>query len=248
MNRGNQETNKVIRLEWDSNFFGFSIGRIYANALTGEHLRKGLERAEKDRITFVELFCDVSDDESIDAAEQSGFHLADLRMTLKKKLDGELKDDRLPGDLIFKKAGGDDIDRLKTMSNGLFTYSRYYRYQKFDRNQTDLMFQVWVEKSVRGEFDDELYYLSDQRDILAFCSLRYKGNASSIGLFGINRAHRNRGLGSLILNRVFHLLYKRGVIDTEVITQGKNPGALHLYQKNGFCVAMITLSYYKWLD
>ena len=248
MNRGNQETNKIIRLEWDSNFFGFSIGRIYACDLTEERLRKGLERAQKERITFVELFCDVSDHQSIDAAEQSGFHLADLRMTLKKKLDGELNENRLPGDLIFKKAVGDDIEKLKTMSKGLFKYSRYYRYQKFDRNHTDLMFQVWIEKSVRGQFDDELYYLSDQRDTLAFCSLKYKGNAASIGLFGINRAHRNQGLGSLVLKQVFHLLYKRRVSDAAVITQGKNADALHLYQKNGFCVAMITLGYYKWLD
>lgn len=248
MNRGNQETNEVIHLDWDSNFFGFSIGRIYASGLTDERLKKGLERAQKENITFVELFCDASDDESIDSSERSGFHLADLRITLKKKLDGDINEDRVLKDLIFKKAVSDDIDRLKTISKGLFKYSRYYRYRKFDSNKTDLMFQVWVEKSVRGEFDDELYCLYHQRDILAFCSLKYKGKAASIGLFGINSAYRNRGVGGLTLNLVFHLLYKRRFTDMTVITQGKNYGALHLYQKNGFCLSRITLSYYKWLD
>jgi hypothetical protein len=33
-----------------------------------------------------------------------------------------------------------------------------------------------------------------------------------------------------------------------VITHGRNSGALHLYQKNGFCLAVLTLCYYKWLD
>ncbi len=62
MKRKNLEINKIIHLDWDSDFFGFSIGRIYANGLTEERLRKGLESAKEENIEFVELFCDVSDD------------------------------------------------------------------------------------------------------------------------------------------------------------------------------------------
>ncbi len=250
MNREKQETNKVIYLDWDSNFFGIPIGRIYANGLTEERLRKRLESAKQGNIKFIELFCDASDDESIDSSERLGFHLADVRITLKKNLgEGEdINEDRALEDLIFKKADGADISRLKTISKGLFKDSRYYRYKKFDRSNTDLMFQIWIEKSVLGEFDDELYCLYNETDILAFCTLKYKGNAASIGLFGINSAYQGKGVGSLILKRILHLLYKRRVTDVAVITQGKNSGALHLYQKNGFCVSGITLIYYKWLD
>jgi dTDP-4-amino-4,6-dideoxy-D-galactose acyltransferase len=248
MNKENQETNEVIYLDWDSNFFGIPIGRIYANGLTGECLRKRLEGAKQEKIKFIELFCDASDHESIDSSERLGFHLADLRISLKKNLEEDIKEDRSHKDLIFKKADKADINRLKTISKGLFKDSRYYRYQKFDKDNIDLMFQIWIEKSVLGEFDDELYCLSNEMDILAFCSLRYKVNAASIGLFGINSAYRGKGLGNLILKRVFHLLYKRQITDVAVITQGKNSSALHLYQKNGFCVSMITLCYYKWLE
>lgn len=248
MNRENREINKIIHLDWDSNFFGLSIGRIYAKGLTVNRLKKGLESSKTESLEFVELFCDASDEESIDSSERLGFHLADVRMTLKKNLEGDIIEERTLKDLIFKKAEGADIDRLKTMSKGLFKDSRYYRYQKFDSNNTGLMFQIWIEKSVRGEFDDEVFCLYNATDILAFCSLKYKDNAASIGLFGINSDYRGKGLGSLILNRVFHLLYQRRVIDVTVITQGKNSRALQLYQKNGFLVAGITLCYYKWLD
>ena len=248
MKKENQETNKVIHLDWDSNFFGIPIGRIYANGLTGEHLSKRLESAKQENIKFIELFCDVSDHESVYSSESLDFHLADLRITLKKNLEEDIKEDRGHKDLIFKKADRADINRLKTMSKGLFKDSRYYRYQKFDRNNIDLMFQIWIEKSVPGEFDDEVYCLYDETDILAFCSLKYKGNTASIGLFGINSAYRGKGLGSLILKRILHLLYKRRVTDVGVITHGRNSGAVHLYQKNGFGLAAITLCYYKWLE
>jgi ribosomal protein S18 acetylase RimI-like enzyme len=211
-------------------------------------LRKELESAKQKNIKFIELFCDASDHESIYSSESLGFHLADLRITLKKNLEEDIKEDRGHKDLIFKKADRADINRLKTMSKGLFQDSRYYQYQKFDRDNIDLMFQIWIEKSVLGEFDDELYCLTNETDILALCSLKYKGNTASIGLFGINSAYQGKGLGRLILKRVLHLLYKRRVTEVAVITQGRNSGALHLYQKNGFCLAVLTLCYYKWLD
>lgn len=248
MNSENRKTNNILHLDWDSNFFGFSIGRIYANGLTVERLRRELERAKHEKMKFIELFCDAPDDQSIYSSESLGFHLADLRITLKRKPEEDIKEDKTHKDLIFKEADRTDINRLKTMSKGLFQSSRYYRYQKFDSNKADLMFQLWIEKSVLGEFDDELYCLYDATDILALCSLKYRGNTASIGLFGINSAHQGKGLGSLILKQVLHLLYKRRFTDVAVITQGRNSGALHLYQKNGFCLAMITLCYYKWLD
>jgi GNAT superfamily N-acetyltransferase len=248
MNSENRETNKIIHLDWDSNFFGTSIGRIYANGLTEEGLKKGLESAKQENTKFVELFCDASDHKSIYSSESLGLHLADLRITLKKNLEEDIKEDRAHKDLIFKKADRADINRLKTMSKGLFLYSRYYRYKKFDKNNIDLMFQIWIEKSVPGEFDDEVYCLYNEMDILAFCSLKYEGNSAAVGLFAVNRAYQGKGLGSLILKRVFHLLYKRRITEVSVITQGKNSEAMHLYQKNGFRVAVITLCYYKWLD
>ncbi len=241
-------TNKVKYLDWDSQFFGFTIGRIHARGCTGERLSKELERARKEKINFVELFCEASDTESIYSTEGSGFHLADLRLTFIKKLPGDVNEDISLKGLTFKKAGIEDIDRLKIVGHGLFTNSRYYRYPEFDRNKVDLMFQIWIEKAVKGEFDDELYYLCAETGILAFNSLRYKENAASIGLFGINEAYRGKGLGSLLLDRVSYLLHKRQVTEVNVVTQGKNSGAVHLYQKNGFHLSKITLCYYKWLE
>ncbi|MCX6582249.1 MAG: GNAT family N-acetyltransferase [Candidatus Aminicenantes bacterium] len=257
MNHETLSTNDVKYLDWDSNFFGFSIGRIYAHACAEERLSKGLENAVKAKIQLVELFCDASDSQSIHASERSAFHLADLRLAFKKKPPEPVepaepaevvKDDGALTGLTFKKAGLKDIAGLKLAGHGLFTNSRYYGYPGFDRNQVDLMFQLWIEKAVKGEFDDELYYLGDESGILAFNSLRFEENAASIGLFGVEEAHRGKGLGSLLLNRVFHLLHNRRVTEVNVTTQGKNSSAVRLYQKNGFHLAKITLCYYKWLE
>lgn len=251
---GQGDENDVKYLDWDSKFFGFSIGRIHAHGCGEERLSKGLENAVKAKMQFVELFCDASDSQSIHASEGSAFHLADLRLAFKKKIaepaePAEVgKDGRALTGLTFKKAGLKDIAGLKLAGHGLFTNSRYYGYPGFDRNKVDLMFQLWIEKAVKGEFDDELYYLSDESGILAFNSLRSEENAASIGLFGVNEAHRGKGLGSLLLNRISHLLQKRGVTEVKVTTQGKNFSALRLYQKNGFHLSTITLCYYKWLE
>jgi dTDP-4-amino-4,6-dideoxy-D-galactose acyltransferase len=241
-------TNKVKYLDWDSEFFGFSIGRIYANAISAANLEEILENAVENNIKFVELFCDNSDKESIYSSERSGFRLADLKITLIKKLDGETIENSALNDLIFKKADLEDANKLKTIGKGLFKHSRYYRYQKFDPAKVDSMFQTWIEKSISGEFDDELYYLCNETDILAFCSLKYRENAASIGLMGIAESCRGKGLGSVLLDRIFHLLHKRKVTEVNVATQGENFNALHLYEKKRFYLSKITICYYKWME
>jgi ribosomal protein S18 acetylase RimI-like enzyme len=110
------------------------------------------------------------------------------------------------------------------------------------------MFQIWIEKSISAELNDELYCLCNETDILAFCSLKYKGNAASIGLFGVNISYQDKELGSQILKRIFQLLYKRRITELDIITQGNNIGALHLYQKSGFYISKITMSYYRWVQ
>ncbi|HLP45170.1 MAG TPA: GNAT family N-acetyltransferase [Candidatus Deferrimicrobium sp.] len=248
MNHESLIDNNIKYLNWDSHFFGFSIGRIHALTCTEMHLRKKLEQAGKAKIQFVELFCDASDSESISACEGLAFHLADLRLTFKKKPGPDVTGDRALTGLTFKKAGPGDIDGLKMTGHGLFANSRYYRYPGFDRNKVDSMFQLWIEKAVTGEFDDELYYLSDETGILAFNSLKTKDNTTSIGLFGVNEDHWGKGLGSLLLNKVSHLLHERQVTGLNVVTQGKNTSAIQLYQKNGFHLTKVTLCYYKWLE
>lgn len=251
MNHETLNTNSVKYLDWDSKFFGFPIGRIHALGCTEMLLMKSLAYAEKEKIQFIELFCDASDSQSIQASEDLAFHLADVRFTFTKKLKEDLqnvKDDNTPSGLTFKKAGSNDINDLKIAGRGLFANSRYYNYPYFDKGKVDLMFQTWIEKAVRGEWDDELYYLADKSGILAFNSFRKQGSATSIGLFGVNEAHQGKGLGSLLLNKVSQLIYNRRVTEVNVVTQGRNANAVHLYQKNRFILSKITLCYYKWLE
>jgi dTDP-4-amino-4,6-dideoxy-D-galactose acyltransferase len=240
--------NKIFKLDWDSKFFGFPMGRIYAENLTGAHLGKALKNAGKAKLKFIELFCNISDNVSIFSCENQGFHLADIRIVFEKHLVVEREISRLPENLYFRKASRADINQLKRMSKGLFRDSRFYQYKKFDSNIVDSLFQSWIEKAVLGEFDDECYCIFDDTEILTFCSLKYSNNAASIGLFGVNPGHKNKGLGSMMLECVFHLLFNREVNRVNCITQGRNSGAVRLYQKSGFSTGEITLCYYRWLE
>jgi len=248
MNKKNPSANDIRKLEWDSQFFGFPIGRLHADNMAVEQLGKILEHAGQVKPQFIELFCDISDHESIFSCENSGFHLADVRILFKKNPLVSAATGSLPEGLCFKKADDVASDQLKKISKSLFENSRYYRYRKFDRERIDLLFQTWIEKAVLGEFDDECYCIFDDAEILAFCSLKYNGHAASIGLFGVNPGHKNRGLGTMLLSYVFDLLFNRGITGVTCITQGRNSGAMRLYQENGFTAAKLTLCYYRWLE
>lgn len=248
MNRAAPVVNEIRRLDWDSQFFGLSMGRLYAENLTDEQLEAALTNARAGKLKFVEIFCDISDGQSIFFSESRGFHLADIRILFEKNLKEDMEHISLPANLDFKKAGEEDIDHLKTISKGLFRDSRYYQYNKFDSKIVDSLYQTWIEKAVLGKFDDECYCLFNNKKILAFCSLKYNNHAASIGLFAVNSSYNKKGFGSLILKSVFHLLTNRGITLLTCITQGRNSGAMRLYQKHGFYTGKIILCYYRWLE
>jgi RimJ/RimL family protein N-acetyltransferase len=242
--------NQLRYLKWDSQLFGFPIGRIHANNMSASILERRLQDTQKKKIKFVELFCDVSDLVSIESSEKLGFSLADVRVNLMKTIDSSIEDTHagLNGQ-ILKKATPKDLDNLIRIGNGLFSASRYYQYPNFDFEKVDLMYQKWIGNAILGQYDDELYYIDNQSDILAFCSLRYNQREAmaTIGLFGVNNQYQGQGLGSQLLDLVFLKSHKFGIEKIEIITQGKNTEALHLYQKNGFVLKKITLCFYNWL-
>jgi dTDP-4-amino-4,6-dideoxy-D-galactose acyltransferase len=239
--------NRILPLKWDSDFFGFPIGRIQAQGVTAKALGAELERAKAGRIEFVELFCDAADSASVRAAEETGFRLADLKCHLTKPLEERIP----PGRAVlrgwsFEKILIKDLGRLASVEAGMFRESRYYQYPGFDEAKVDLMFKLWLENAVKARHDDECFVISRQGEIGAFCTIRSRGRArASIGLFGVRGAFQGRGLAGVLLGRVSSLLRRRGVRELDVATQAKNRKALCVYQRNGFVLNRISLAYYK---
>jgi ribosomal protein S18 acetylase RimI-like enzyme len=69
---------------------------------------------------------------------------------------------------------------------------------------------------------------------------------SRIGLFAVGPAARGRGVGQQLVRCGLEWLHSQGAQHCRVVTQGRNRGALRLYQKAGFRLEDLKLWYHLW--
>jgi ribosomal protein S18 acetylase RimI-like enzyme len=246
----NLEVEEIVDLikikEWDSKFFGFKVAYLSCMHLTERIMHRINNFIKEENITLLEYPCNCHDNRSVIVAEKSGFHFADIRLTYHRYLK-EKKATDLDG-LTFEKATEVDIPGLRSISRDFYRDSRYFFDSNFDVAKTRLFFQRWIEKGVRGEFDDECWCLYNKHIPVAFCTIRYdKQNVAHIGLFGVAQQYQGSGLGKKILNSVFNVLIDNSINDIYVVTQGRNYDAQRLYQSAGFKTESTQLWYHKWI-
>lgn len=235
------------KLEWDSIFFGINVGLISCLRLTSNierHIKKFIRR---EKIDMLEYICNCHDRESVVASEKNGYSFVDMRLTFEQFLNDKLEVP-LRENYCVKKGEHRDIEKLKQIATDIYKYSRYYFDDNFDRNKVINFYVNWVEKAVRGEFDDYAYVLYHKQEPIGFCTIKKAHkSAARIGLFGMSTEHTGGGLAKYLLNTSLHKLKEEERVDyVEVVTQGRNYAAQRLYQKCGFVTKFTELWYHKW--
>ena len=240
----------VKLLEWDSIFFGFPIAQIQSNTIEEMHLGEIFSFCRENKVRLLQFKCDAHHRPSILLAEKGSFHFADVRLTLHKRLtDLEGQNTPLPKRLSFRKGEISDIPALKTIVTDLYTHSRYYFDTNFPSNDVNGFYQNWIEKSVRGLFNDFVWVLCRDNLPIGCCSVSHAGGQmASIGLFGIDPSMTGKGFGSLLMQNVLYSMFYKGLSTVSVITQGRNYGAQRLYQKAGFYNEKMEIYYHKWFS
>jgi mycothiol synthase len=100
----------------------------------------------------------------------------------------------------------------------------------------DETYEKWAPRKFgRKEFDPSLWMIAwDGDQIAGFSQNRYRGGIGWIGILGVRRLWRKRGLGEALLLHSFAEFYQRGMKTIGLGVDAQNPtGATRLYQKVG---------------
>ncbi|MFH0754728.1 MAG: GNAT family N-acetyltransferase [Candidatus Omnitrophota bacterium] len=238
----------ITKLEWDSTFWGFPVAYLSSRSLTENIMHRVDQVVKRDSLCLIEYLCNCHDNRSVKIAEKNGFHFTDIRLSFEKKLDKDMQC-IVSEKVVFAKAKKKDIPVLKQISGDLYKDSRYFFDDNFERNKVKEFYQRWIERAVLGLFDDECFCLYDGALPIGFCSIKYNlsSRTAQIGLFGLAYQYQGRGLGRVLLSRVFSVLINKGISRVQVVTQGRNYAAQRLYQNAGFLTKASELWYHKWL-
>ena len=228
-------------LEWDSAFFGFRIARVTASRMAPGDLRRVLDWCGAERIRCLYLLAAADDAVVIHDAEEQGFHLADLRVTL--SWPAAPVDSRLS--VPIRPARAEDLPALAAIAGSSHTDSRFYFDSRFPRARCDALYETWIRNSFHG-FAQAVLVAERDQGVAGYITGHWGDTEGRIGLMAVAAWARDCGTGEALVRASQELFHARGMQEVTVVTQGRNYSSQRMYQRCGFRTKSVELWYHRW--
>jgi dTDP-4-amino-4,6-dideoxy-D-galactose acyltransferase len=233
-------------LRWDSEFFGYRIARLLPSRLSLEALQKVQAWCHSNSIDCLYCLVDAADEFTVRLAEQNGFNLVDIRLTLSRGLgESETRPTKLTTGTI-RPALAEDLPVLHTIARQSHHDTRFYYDPHFDKPRCDALYEIWIENSCQGYADAVLVAENEKRVAGYITCKTLEAKLGQIGLLAVDRSAAGLGLGSALIRAALDWFRDRGKERVLVVTQGRNIAAQRCYQRNGFMSESLLLSYHRW--
>lgn len=242
----------ILKLPWDTDFFSISIGRITASVLNDESAHLILDAARVEGLKCLYFEADPNDLETVLTAEKNDFHLADVRVVLEYPFENHPAPSLrypIPFDLMITEAFESDLSRLEDIGIEISQFSRYNFDDKFKRGEDRRLYRAWIRNSLSGLSDVVFVarWKGHPEDAVGVITCVAREAVSHIQLAGVHHEHRQRGVGTGLVQAALDWARSQHAKKMQVVTQARNVSAQRLYQQMGFFTKSMTLFYHKWL-
>lgn len=225
----------ISKLEWDSDFFGFNIGRLIISEEDALPKFNAENFANYDLVyVFAPHELKIPDDE---------LKLVDSKVVYRKtKMKPIAANPSIH--LFVGKTPTRELYELALQSG---EFSRFKLDEKFPNGSFEKLYRRWIEQSVRKVMADDLLCYFQEDKIVGMATVSTSNGVGHIGLVAVDSSCRNMGIGSELLAAVDSYFFEHKVFAVEVPTQLNNRNACLWYEKNGYEVHSITDIYHWWL-
>jgi dTDP-4-amino-4,6-dideoxy-D-galactose acyltransferase len=239
----------IQRLEWDSEFLGFSVARI-PNDTSCNEVSRLLQNARLNGVHLVYWSTSVC---TFEPTNLSGFDSSRIvdQVTFKKRLLSNanvqvtsLDDFSIePWNAV---EGGKELFELALQAGNL---SRFRLDPRFSTGVFQAMYRIWIDRSCCREIADAVYVVRACNKVIAgLVTLSLKEQCCSIGLIAVSQAYQRRGIGRALMQIAEAFARTNNCTEMSVVTQVQNNNATRLYEAAGFVVSGCMAWFHFWLD
>ena len=208
-------------MSWDTSFWQQRVGR--ATSLDGLS-----EWAVENTVGLMCLLADADDPAEIQRAEEIGYRFMDIRVTLTMQACSRLSWVRL--------ARAEDTAKLKAIAREAFHLTRFYADPSLDDTRCDDLYAEWTRSLCAG--GASVVLVAEREDTpVGYVTVNLDGDDSEIGLIAVAADWRGQHLGTALVNGAIDWAYAHGAERMNVVTQGRNVGALRTFEGCGFRVS-----------
>jgi len=234
--------NTIEPLEWDSNFFGYPVARVFLDKDGNDSIDDIFRElaSEKYRLTY--FFVSPTEEELMNYLVKKGAKLVDQKVFYSKSAENH---NHINHNII--EFQGEQInERLKALVLQAGLFSRYRLDDNFTNNEYERLYVEWLTKSLNKTIAFKTLVATKGYDINGLIILGKKGHHGDISLAAVDPNYRGQGLGYDLFCAADNLFYDMGFEVIKTVTQMKNTGACKLYEKCNFHIEKISNVYHYW--
>ncbi|SPE31682.1 putative acetyltransferase [Acidobacteriia bacterium SbA2] len=248
-------------LKWDSDFFELKIAR-----LLGSILRPALADAadiwcRRHGVNCLYAKLRSDDPETGQVVLGHGYRLVDVRITLEQEIDRGLENHPdAPGSRstwVVRPCQTRDLPALQRIARTRHRDTRFFFDGNFSPKRCEDLYERWITVSCQGYAQIVLVAQRDgdqaenaelDNDCIGYITCHLDGPEAPgrIGLFAVDATFTGQGVGRALVRSAMSWFALQKRTRVSVVTQGRNVGALRLYERCGFCTAGVELFYHKW--
>ena len=228
----------IEKLEWDSSFFGYQVGKMILDI---DNFNKEEFKKEAINYKLVYAYCNeiVNDEE---------FKLVDEKVTFFQKIKMNKISLSKKNKIRSFDLNQDDLTSLIELGVESGIYSRFKIDSTFSNNEFERLYREWILNSINYKLSFEVLIAVDgENRLLGFITIgALNEKTSEIGLIAVSKEARGRGLAKELINSAINESIKRGYENIEVVTQKNNLPAMNLYFKTNFFEKELVRIYHYW--
>jgi dTDP-4-amino-4,6-dideoxy-D-galactose acyltransferase len=217
---------KIVELEWDSDFFGYPIGKLtdFQGALQIDEVWSTLGESGL-RVVYIES---ESDQPQLESA-----HIVD-QITLQMQVGNGHVDDPAREFPIAIYPCVQPTDELVELAIQAGWSSRFRVDRQFGESEFIRLYKIWIVRSCLREIADTVLVVKESDRCCGFVTGTRNESDFKIGLIAVSNAYRKRGIGRRLLAASELHASELGCTTVSVVTQAINHAALRLYESFGF--------------
>ena len=223
-------------LSWDSELFGFPIGRVPEPAA----LDDAVSAADADGVRCLYLLCPADEDHALQAALDAGFRPYDVRVELERALEGTE-----PGGEEVREANAGDEAGLSRIAAERFTGTRFFADPHFPREACRELYVAWLRRGLTTAPERRTLVAGDAEGFVT-CRFDAASGTGTIELIGVADGAAGRGLGAALLAGAHRAFAGAGLRRASVVTQARNVPALRLYERHGYLTSATAVWLHRW--
>lgn len=215
---------EIKKLEWDSQFFGFSVGNIFIREQKNEPII-----LNSDDYTLIQL-------KSIHPIEVISnthhFSYEETRIIFSKDLVNIPKPD-YPIINFDENPIAESLFYDLALESG--KHSRYRLDENFSDQQFIDLYKLWIKNSINKTFADKIFYIKENENVKGFITLKIKNESKAeVGLIAVSPNVRRKGLGTILLQNIEYFCNQNHIKKLYIKTHLENINASIFYSKMNY--------------